>query len=108
MDITTSLLRKAQLTLNNAEKEIAELEASFLQANEKKEQLVFDVEQCRARLGRAQNLMGGLGSEKERWTESCSNLSLSYDNLVGDALISAGSIGKLIIRCLYDMFYVLR
>ena len=38
--------------------------------------------------------MGGLGSEKERWTESCSNLSLSYDNLVGDALVGAGSIGE--------------
>jgi dynein heavy chain len=39
--------------------------------------------------------MGGLGSEKVRWTESCANLNSSYDNLVGDALVSAGSIAYL-------------
>ena len=38
--------------------------------------------------------MGGLGSEKVRWTESCANLTSSYENLVGDALVSAGSIGE--------------
>ena len=43
---------------------------------------------------RAVKLMGGLGSEKVRWTESCANLTSSYENLVGDALVSAGSIGE--------------
>jgi hypothetical protein len=82
-------------TLQSAEKQIAELESSFKEANDKKEQLVFDVEQCRARLERAVKLMGGLGSEKVRWTESCANLNASYDNLVGDALVSAGGIAYL-------------
>ena len=27
-----------------------------------------DVEECRARLDRAQKLIGGLGGEKDRWT----------------------------------------
>ena len=43
---------------------------------------------------RAQSLMGGLASEKIRWTETYQSLSSTYDNLVGDALVSAGSIGK--------------
>lgn len=43
-----------------AETQIATLEANFKEANDKKEQLVFDVEQCRARLDRAVKLMGGL------------------------------------------------
>ena len=38
--------------------------------------------------------MGGLGSEKVRWTESCTSLTDNYINLVGDALVSAGTIGK--------------
>lgn len=29
-----------------------------------------DVEECRARLDRAQKLIGGLGGEKDRWTVS--------------------------------------
>ena len=38
--------------------------------------------------------MGGLGSEKIRWTESCTSLIDSYENLVGDSLVSAGTIGE--------------
>ena len=94
LDATMTILRAAQKTLSSAEKQIAMLEASFDEANSKKEQLAVDVEQCRARLDRAQKLMGGLGSEKIRWTESCASLSASYDNLVGDALVCAGSIGE--------------
>lgn len=75
------------------------LEASFDEANSKKEQLAVDVEQCRARLDRAQKLMGGLGSEKIRWTESCASLSASYENIVGDALVCAGSIGRAVLCC---------
>lgn len=32
-----------------------------------------DVEECRARLDRAQKLIGGLGGEKDRWTVSQAN-----------------------------------
>jgi ATP-binding dynein motor region len=38
--------------------------------------------------------MGGLASEKIRWTDTYQSLSSTYENLVGDALVSAGSIGK--------------
>jgi dynein heavy chain len=47
LDITMGILKNAQSTLQAAEKQIAGLEASFKEANDKKEQLVFDVEQCR-------------------------------------------------------------
>lgn len=95
LDETMKVLASAQATLKAAEDKIAQLEASFKEANDKKEQLVFDVEQCRARLDRAVKLMGGLGGERTRWTKSCADLSESYNNLVGDALVSAGSISYL-------------
>lgn len=95
LDETMIILQRAQGTLKAAEDKIAQLEASFKAANDKKEQLVFDVEQCRARLDRAVKLMGGLGGERTRWTQTCADLSASYDNLVGDALVSAGSISYL-------------
>jgi hypothetical protein len=42
-----------------------------------------------------QQLIGGLGGEKERWTIAATNLQTIYDNLVGDVLISAGVIAYL-------------
>ena len=95
LDETMKILQKAQSTLAAAESQIAQLEASFKEANDKKEQLVFDVDQCRNRLERAVTLMSGLGGERTRWTQSCADLSVAYDNLVGDALISAGAIAYL-------------
>ena len=95
LDETMGILQVAQNTLQEAETKIATLEASFNAANDKKEQLVVDVSQCRARLERAVKLMSGLGSEKTRWTESCKDLTAAYDNLVGDALVSAGAISYL-------------
>ena len=94
LDATLSLLKAAQDTLSNAEKRISLLEASFAEASAKREQLANDVEKCRVRLVRAQSLMGGLASEKVRWTDTYKSLSSAYDNLVGDVLVSAGSIGK--------------
>ena len=94
LDATLSLLKAAQDTLSNAEKQISILEASFAEASAKREQLAYDVEQCRVRLVRAQSLMGGLASEKIRWTDTYQSLSSTYENLVGDALVSAGSIGN--------------
>ena len=38
------------------------------------------------------SLMSGLGGERTRWTKSCSDLTVAYDNLVGDALFAAGAI----------------
>ena len=40
----------------------------------------------------SEKLIGGLGGERTRWTESCASLELSYAKLVGDALISAATI----------------
>jgi dynein heavy chain len=68
------------------------LEKEFNEANDKKLQLQRDVEECAARLERAKKLIGGLGGERTRWTESCASLELSYAKLVGDALISAATI----------------
>ena len=44
---------------------------------------------------RAEKLIGGLGGEKERWTNKAAELQDIYDNLMGDVLISAGVIAYL-------------
>ena len=44
---------------------------------------------------RAEKLIGGLGGEKDRWTEAALTMQRIYDNLLGDVLISAGVVAYL-------------
>jgi dynein heavy chain len=95
LDETLAALKVAQDSLKQVEDRIATLEANFDAANTKKNQLVEDVEACRARLDRAQKLIGGLGGERTRWTQSCADLAVTYGNLVGDVLVSSGFVAYL-------------
>lgn len=62
----TTALNAAQAKLKDVQARIAELETTFARTQAQKEQLARDVEVCRARLVRAQKLVGGLGGEKDR------------------------------------------
>ena len=44
------------------------------------------VDQCAKKLDRAQKLIGGLGGEKDRWTQAAASLQQTYDNLTGQIL----------------------
>ncbi|KAJ3154924.1 Dynein heavy chain 7, axonemal [Geranomyces michiganensis] len=61
----------------------------------KKERLEKEVKSCEEQLDRAQKLLGGLGGEKQRWTEVVTSLDSVLYNLTGDVLISAGVIAYL-------------
>lgn len=50
---------------------------------------------CSKKLERAEQLIGGLGGEKTRWSEMASNLGILYNNLTGDILISAAIVAYL-------------
>lgn len=50
---------------------------------------------CATQLERAQLLIGGLGGEKDRWSESATMLGIQYDNLTGDILISSAVVAYL-------------
>ena len=69
---------------------------SDLQANtEKKIKLEGEVQLCSVKLERAEKLIGGLGGEKVRWTETAQRLKDAYTHLVGDMIISAAIIAYL-------------
>ena len=51
--------------------------------------------QCEAKLGRAGQLLGGLGGEKERWTVTVARLTSDYEKLQGDVTVAAGAIAYL-------------
>lgn len=95
LKVTMGLLNEKRAELAAVEKRLADLQATFTEMTEKKQNLEFQVDLCGKKLVRAQKLIGGLGGEKERWTVAASNLQNIYDNLVGDVLISAGVIAYL-------------
>ncbi len=53
------------------------------------------MELCSKKLERAEQLIGGLGGEKTRWSETAYNLGELYNNLTGDILISAAIVAYL-------------
>jgi dynein heavy chain len=50
------------------------------------------VEDCQAKLLRADKLIGGLGGEKIRWQETVASLTRAAVNVVGDVVVAAGAI----------------
>ncbi|KAL5473898.1 hypothetical protein EMCRGX_G028462 [Ephydatia muelleri] len=69
----------------------AELEAM----KTKKEGLEANIDLCSKKLDRAEKLIGGLGGEKERWSEAARALGVKYVNITGDVLLSAGVVAYL-------------
>ncbi|KER18577.1 hypothetical protein T265_12226 [Opisthorchis viverrini] len=61
----------------------------------KKIDLENKVDICTMKLERAEQLIGGLGGEKSRWTEAAKNLGGQYVNLSGDVLVSSGVVAYL-------------
>jgi dynein heavy chain len=53
------------------------------------------IELCEQKLDRAEKLIGGLGGEKSRWSETASALGATLENVIGDILISSGIIAYL-------------
>ncbi|CAH8568670.1 unnamed protein product [Dicrocoelium dendriticum] len=67
-----------------------------LEANKRKKiDLENKVDICTKKLERAEQLIGGLGGEKSRWTEAAKTLGEQYINLSGDVLTSSGVVAYL-------------
>lgn len=59
---------------------------------QKKKDLEANIDLCSKKLDRAEKLIGGLGGEKDRWTEAARQLGEQYINITGDVLISSGVV----------------
>lgn len=53
------------------------------------------IELCIQKLGRAEKLLGGLGGEKTRWSDTAKALKASLGNVIGDILIASGIVAYL-------------
>jgi dynein heavy chain len=74
---------------------LAALQRKLEENKKQKIDLEEQVELCRLKLERAEQLIGSLGGEKDRWGQSAKDLTVKYDNLDGDVLISSAVIAYL-------------
>uniref|UniRef100_A0A8R1U2J5 Dynein heavy chain, cytoplasmic n=1 Tax=Onchocerca volvulus TaxID=6282 RepID=A0A8R1U2J5_ONCVO len=81
---------------DDLKKTIAKLEQSIAAYKEEYAQLIGQAEAIKAdlatvkeKVGRSTQLLGSLGSERDRWNGSCDGFSQQMDSLIGDALLSA-------------------
>ncbi|CAM9634607.1 unnamed protein product, partial [Choristocarpus tenellus] len=95
LEVTMAALRAKQAELQEVEDGLADLQKQYEDAVQKKGDLEDCVENTNAKLERATTLIEGLGGEKARWTESADRLGVTYINLTGDVLVSAGVMAYL-------------
>jgi dynein heavy chain len=95
LKVAMESLNKKRADLRAVQQKLADLRAQFDENMAKKEQLERDVDMCTKKLDRAEKLIGGLGGEKTRWSQAAKDLSVQYDNLTGDVLVSSGIVAYL-------------
>ena len=71
------------------------METELKKQNDKKANLEAEANLCAVKLQRAESLISGLGGERARWKKKAEDLGRQYENIVGDAILSAGTIAYL-------------
>ena len=90
-----AILSEKRILLQGVIDRLKSLNDNLQELTDKKTRLSNEVKSCSQQLERAQTLLGGLGGEKQRWTDVVTQLESSLFNLTGDVLISAGVIAYL-------------
>lgn len=81
-------LQEAQAQLDEKQRELDEVQAMYDAAMRKKQALLDDADSCRRKMVAASALIGGLGGEKERWTQQSKEFQDQVGRLVGDVLLA--------------------
>uniref|UniRef100_A0A8C9NAY7 Dynein axonemal heavy chain 3 n=1 Tax=Serinus canaria TaxID=9135 RepID=A0A8C9NAY7_SERCA len=95
LDVQMQKLQVKQAELKEVVDRLQALQDEFDEMNNKKIELENNIERCSLKLVRAEQLISGLGGEKDRWTEAARLLGIQYIDLVGDVLLSSGTVAYL-------------
>ncbi|KAL4617872.1 dynein heavy chain 3, axonemal [Arapaima gigas] len=95
LELQMQKLSVKRAELKEVEDRLQALNDTFDVMNNKKIDLENNIELCKQKLIRAEKLIGGLGGEKDRWTEAARLLGIRYTNLTGDVLLSSGMVAYL-------------
>lgn len=93
--ITMSALEEKKQALQRVEDDLEQLQQELSAAKRKKKELEDEATSCDTKIVRANQLLDGLGGERQRWNEFATQLGIVYDQLTGDVLVSAGVLAYL-------------
>ncbi len=74
---------------------LADLESQLNAPRDKKKKVQDEADNCSMKIGRANQLVSGLGGEKTRSTASAESFGIMYVKLTGDISLCAGMIAYL-------------
>ena len=95
LTVVMAQLSVAMDTLHSVNNRLYSLEEAFEAAVQKKDILEKKEINCKIQLHNAAKLIGGLGGEETRWRDTVLDLKSAYENLLGDVIVSAGTISYL-------------
>ncbi|XP_006878990.1 PREDICTED: dynein heavy chain 7, axonemal [Elephantulus edwardii] len=95
LKIAMNSLKKKQAALYEVQEKLTKLQDTLELNKQKKADLENQVDVCSKKLERAEQLIGGLGGERTRWSQTALELGELYVNLTGDILISSGVVAYL-------------
>uniref|UniRef100_A0A3Q3EKF3 Dynein axonemal heavy chain 3 n=1 Tax=Labrus bergylta TaxID=56723 RepID=A0A3Q3EKF3_9LABR len=95
LGVQMGMLAVKRAELKEVEDRLQSLNDDLAAMIDKKNDLESNIELCSQKLIRAEKLIGGLGGEKDRWTEAARQLEIRYTNLTGDILLSSGIVSYL-------------
>ncbi|XP_030747452.1 dynein heavy chain 3, axonemal isoform X2 [Sitophilus oryzae] len=88
-------LNEKRAQLQEVSDKLQALNDEFAAETKKKKELEDQIFICSQKLDRAEKLIESLGGEKARWSETARSLGSLLDNVIGDVLLSSGSIAYL-------------
>ncbi|KAL7295896.1 hypothetical protein TKK_0010939 [Trichogramma kaykai] len=88
LEVKREQLRQVQLKLANLEDDLKARKQDYQNMMDKNTE-------CELKLKRAEELIGGLGGEYNRWSDSAKQLGERYSRLTGDIMIASGVIAYL-------------
>lgn len=95
LSVAMSDLEKKRASLREVQDKLFKLEQQLETNKKKKLDLENQVDLCTKKLDRAEQLIGGLGGEKDRWSQAAKDLGVKYINLTGDVIIASGAVAYL-------------
>ncbi|ELU17469.1 hypothetical protein CAPTEDRAFT_228350 [Capitella teleta] len=95
LSVAMADLNKKRASLKEVQDKLAKLQNTLEANKQKKLDLENQVDLCTKKLDRAEQLIGGLGGEKDRWGAAAISLGKRYINITGDVLVSSGLVAYL-------------
>ncbi|GET87136.1 dynein heavy chain, putative [Leishmania tarentolae] len=95
VEVARTELQSKQVALQKVLDHIRDLQAAAAEAQAKADHFQRQIETAMARLGRADQLISGLASERVRWKEALAKLETQLGCVEGTAALAAGCVGYL-------------